>query len=670
MKQQNKKINGPTPQDSMKVTATLGVITGNGATTNEGLVRKMKYFLNPLLLKLESNGQQITPLCERAAMYQMWKIRSLSFKFQPLVNSSNVSGSLVMIDYDQQGTTAKPENLDTIKARRHREMPIGRYGSFKIPTRAMLGPKTGWWLMDTNEDADQAFGGAVNVWVYLRTKNLLNVGDSETKDYTGPLFLLEVQAHYDFTGYAPKPALALLQNESATTRPDEVKIKNDTEGHLVVQMADPQGLRGLSRAFQRSNGDEHDNQTFWAVSSEVIATVAPHLGAWGWLLAGGWLILKKIIGVSYNGTSDFLVYASIEDAQRNAPVKALVNQRDAVTVPPGDWRVQQLTTPNVNIFTQQPAFKTGNEPRRPLGDDPEHVLDITLKPTSGGWTKWNPSDIQDMRNGIIDVGPMEFKKYNLADAHSYRLSFPTDGGHGTALTLELPKPSGTKYYLFRSYGYVICRSSQDNNAGIVMSTSLDWTVSDLSSSSISISQIYKPSAGKVFKLEQKNTGDWIDWNANNDLVAALNARQDDEIHLLKLAFSDLTNTRAQQNKFPAYGFFNKRNGKFAVFLVYVDKTNEQIQPHNFTFQIIGTSTQTGLIQNLNFPIRNGWSCDDEENCDADDEDEIMSSVSAMYQKLDLEEVENEKEYWRKTAQALMAEKVSRMNHFHQSSSGL
>lgn len=673
LKQQNKKINGPVPQDSMQVTATLGVITGNGENSVDGLVRKMKYFMNPLLLKLDSNGQQITPLAERAAMYQMWKLKYLNFKFQPLVNSSNVSGSLVIIDYDQQGTTAKPEGLDTIKARRHREMPIGKFGSFKLPARNLLGPKTGWWLMDTNEDADQAFGGAVNIWVYLRTKNLLGVTENQTTDYKGPLFLLEVQAKYDFTGYSPKPALALLQTENAETRTNDATLSNDADGHVILTLNEPgvdANCKTLHSVLQTAAHDEHDNQTFWAISSEVVALVSSALGSWGWLLQGGWFIVKKLAGVSYNGTSRFLLYASVEDAQRNAPIKTTVT-RSNVQIPAGEWRVQQLTTPNVNTYTQPTSLRTTGLPSRPLQLDAQPVLDVLLQQNGRTWEKWPSSQIQSKRFGILIPGPCEYKVYAPSASHDVQFKFETDGGHGQNYTQALQTTNNRKMVLLRPYGPVTVVGSQENINASVFSTSYDWNETDLSESTIMIEQKYQPASGKVFQLQTKATSsqDWIEWQTpNRKLISTIDAQDGDHIFLMKLHFTDATITKDDTTKFfPAFLLYNKTNGKIVIGLWWSPPDDEKkYKPLPFVFQITGTTSGAGRLWDINFPLGYRELPDEEE----DDEDDVMSSVSAMYQKLDLEEVENEKEYWRRTAQALMAEKVSRMNHFPQSSSGL
>lgn len=418
------KDNGPKTQSVMTTTLTLGPIEGNN---QDALVRKMRQWLNPCLLRPADSEEQSTPLTVRASQYDLWKPDRVTVKMQPLAGKTMVTGTLFLVDLDQEASAAKPESIDSIKARPHREVPIGKLCVWNIPRRFLQGPRAGWWYVDTNEDPSQSMGPGLNFWAHMQTINLLGAaqlykvedgpdpptelrGTRAGNSYTGPLFLAEVTVTYAFANYNPKPTLAqlisvhdehVLQKNGSTQPSDanpEIKtvdlaneknpyLENDDSGDMSINLVVPEGgtLLALADALDptpahlmRADVPQKEKaETFWSVAGDTVNTISGFLGPWGWLLKGGWFVVRKIFGpkdsrAGAKGTR-YKLYSSVENAAKDIAVKQqLVFQSvDAggLRLPSGVYRTKQINAGNLNqnsVFQNIPVpsrITPGPEPK-------------------------------------------------------------------------------------------------------------------------------------------------------------------------------------------------------------------------------------------------------------------------------------------------------------------
>ena len=336
------KTRGPKISDTFSTVVTVGRITGNG---DDSLTRQLKVFINPLLMKNQDSGSASSPLSIRASQYGLWKVAKLQVFFTPLAGAANVIGTVSFASLEQESGVATAESPDTIKAKYHAEVPIGSRFVWKVPSRMLAGPRDGWWNMDSGDDPTNSVGPAVSFWTYLKT--VLALSTSTTTSYVGSLFLIEMRVTYLFSNYAPKPNLAIMVNEKVTTT-HPVTLTNLPDGSLAMTTTDSR----LCMLLDNDHGPRGQNgqtsgpgEKFWAVSTIVVDAVADSIGPWGWLLKGGWWIVRKIFGAA-NTTSTYAIYASVEDAAKDSRIYQQVTGTQ--TLAAGDVYVTQLTQPNVN----------------------------------------------------------------------------------------------------------------------------------------------------------------------------------------------------------------------------------------------------------------------------------------------------------------------------------
>lgn len=346
---------GPKVNDIMTTTLTIGVIPG---TTNKGLGRLRKLFLNPTLLKPSEAEEAATPLSIRSSQYDMWRVAKAHLTFRPLVSATVVTGSLCFADLDQEGAAAKPETVDTVKARPHVEVCIGQLRTWAIPRKFLVGPRHGWWYVDTNEDPTLSLGPAVNIWLYMATRNVFN---AENATYDGPLFLAEMQVTYQFSNYNPKPGMQTMVTqmmENVST--GNAEFTEDIDGSLMLRV--PANSRFFSQlkitdeAFEQKIRAERNGALgakIWSLASDVVDTISTGLGPWSWLVKGGWFLIRRIFGNPDGRANEamyFKVFSSVEDARSNEGIHASLS--GSVPLPQGTYTMQQLTEPNVAGVTE------------------------------------------------------------------------------------------------------------------------------------------------------------------------------------------------------------------------------------------------------------------------------------------------------------------------------
>ncbi|QCO31423.1 capsid precursor [Passerine astrovirus 1] len=408
IQRQERVQQGPRIESVLMTTLTLGTLAGN--PTPE-LARQSKSCLNPVLLKPMDAGSAPTPLTTRASQYGLYKIDYMQVKIQPLVGDSLVAGSLAILDIQQNGASAAPDSLDTFKARRHVEVPLGKQRTWVVPKKDLQGPRDGWWYVDTNDDPTQSLGPALNAWFYGKTYNLLGAtSPSEATSYPGACFLVELKVKYLFSNYTPKPALATLSKEITVAKENAASFENDLDGALVLKLP-TQFARDLERDTEKNGAL---GSTFWSVSSMVVSQLADAFGPWGWVFRAGWFVVRKVFGAPTRDSSYYVkVYASAEDALKD---QGLFVNGSGQKLPAGEYKVEQLTSANLLTNTQATAnpasftpilssylpFSTVGAPAETIPPWYEYV-DGTYKKFDPPWSGGGSGATRDMLNGAIYV---------------------------------------------------------------------------------------------------------------------------------------------------------------------------------------------------------------------------------------------------------------------------
>lgn len=324
-----KRTNGPKQNDLFTTTVTLGTISGQ---SDNGLTRQLRLPLNPLLLK-SSDGGSTTPLSIRGSMYEMWKVIRAELIATPLTGGANIVGSVGFMVLTLNGLEATADSIDTIKARKHVQMPIGRLARLRLSARECAGPREGWWLTDTSQSPADSYGPAIDLMVAYATTNLLNTTGGASTTFSGTLWQVEIRVTYAFSTYNPKPGLQTMVSQTLAGSNHQVTIQqSSTDGSLIMTTTDTSLLSILTPrvAGQRSG----KSQTVWAIAGAAVEAAAPLLGPWGWLLKGGFWLVRKIFGAgARDTTSQYQIYPSIEAAMSDQPIFGQTGTSTTVTLP-------------------------------------------------------------------------------------------------------------------------------------------------------------------------------------------------------------------------------------------------------------------------------------------------------------------------------------------------
>nr|UHU33730.1 capsid protein [Avian nephritis virus] len=357
-----KKTNGPKMNDMMKTTVTIGVIQGQ---TQAGLSRQLRVPLNPLLLK-STEGLAATPLSIRSSCYELWKALHVELFATPLTGFSNVVGSVGFMALTLNGLEATADSIDSIKARKHYQMALGRPARLKLTARELAGPREGWWLTDTSESPADAYGPAIDLMVAYKTENLLNTTGSTTSTYTGPLWQVEARVTYGFSTYNPKPGLQNLMSQTLTNGQTVTIQPSPNDGSLIMTTNSLQ-LRSLLSP-RNTDPKKGKSQTIWAIAGSAVDAAATVLGPWGWLLKGGFWLVRQIFGGSSNATaSSYQIYSSLESAMADQPIYGAQTGTQTITVPV--VHVSEVLNPNP-VSNQVPIPTTGSAPAPPTPPTP------------------------------------------------------------------------------------------------------------------------------------------------------------------------------------------------------------------------------------------------------------------------------------------------------------
>ena len=148
----------------------------------------------------------------------MWKVDRLTLKLTPLVGASAVSGTAVRASLNMTSGPTAPA-WSALGARKHVDTNPGRQASFTLSAADIPGPKQGWFLTNTKQDAGFSVGGAIEIHTLGKTMSTY-----QNAPYSGPLFLAEVTGTWRFKNYEPQPGMLNLLKTEVKEPAGSVKI--------------------------------------------------------------------------------------------------------------------------------------------------------------------------------------------------------------------------------------------------------------------------------------------------------------------------------------------------------------------------------------------------------------------------------------------------------------
>lgn len=335
-------LDGPKVAVQQKIISTFGLI---GPNTSGNTELELNFFCHPSLAKEANDGTAFGPLQAMAAQYALWKIKHLTLRFTPMVGASAVSGTVVRASLNLSQSPGG-SNWSGLGTRPHIDMHPGQSAVFHLRGDQVGGPRDGgWWYTDTNEEGSQSAGPIVEV--HTLGKTLSTFKDDA---WTGPLFLVEGVGIWQFSNYQVKPALGSLERREGDV---EASISADSGQPLVLDMPSTADVASFMDSLEPATLDplaRDSTQTVGETIYQVVDTGAQLVAAtapppFGWLIKGGWWFVKKLLGRARAGHSQYVIYASLADAQNNKPAIATgsvtgkeINTRLMVT---------QINSPNV-----------------------------------------------------------------------------------------------------------------------------------------------------------------------------------------------------------------------------------------------------------------------------------------------------------------------------------
>ncbi|ACR54280.1 capsid protein [Bottlenose dolphin astrovirus 1] len=340
-------LTGPAPAVVQTATATLGTI---GPNTGNDAEREISFYLNPALTKENTGSNAFGPVQALAAQYSMWRCSRAEIRFTPLIGPSAISGTAYRCSLNMAGTPSQT-SWSGLGSRKHKDMHIGKSGSFKLTKKELSGPKETWWLTNTNEEGGQTLGPAVEIHSIGKTVRVFTSQTGQT--YDGPVFLVELRATWEFANFSANPGLVALEKGEDTAR---INFSGNIGEPLVMKVT---GSSDFHARMMRVMGDDATyTRTGEIKASEVIVQVvdagtdiiSSTVPGFGWLIKAGWFFIKKLAGLSRNGDGEYAVYASYADAQNNRPC-ILPSTVTDVTPKPTTLAWQQMNKPNLGLET-------------------------------------------------------------------------------------------------------------------------------------------------------------------------------------------------------------------------------------------------------------------------------------------------------------------------------
>lgn len=331
------------------VTATLGTV---GANQGDQVELEMAALLNPALIKETTGSNAFGPLQMYASTHAMWKVDRLTLRLTPLVGASAVSGTAVRASLNMTSGPAAPA-WSALGARKHVDTNPGRQASFTLTAADIPGPKQGWFLTNTKQDAGFSVGGAIEIHTLGKTMSTY-----QNAPYTGPLFLAEVTGTWRFKNYEPQPGMLNLMKTEVKEPAGSVKIHSKPGEPVTLSIPEAGTFAGLERLNPTASATP--GEIIWEVVDSAAKAVSGLLPQpWQWLFKGGWFFLKRIANLKPVGAASvagepdggevtFRVYASIADAQNDVPCIAS-SQASTQSVATEGLKISQVTPGTIGM---------------------------------------------------------------------------------------------------------------------------------------------------------------------------------------------------------------------------------------------------------------------------------------------------------------------------------
>nr|UXE30298.1 capsid protein [Porcine astrovirus 2] len=276
-----------------KINSTLGTVGSNGSDQIEC---EMTCLMNPSTMKEATGSNSFTPLGIYASTYSLFRMTKCTVTLKPLVGDSAISGTVCRVSWNPTSAPSQT-SWSALGARKHADVTPGRMGRFTLSSKDLVGPKGGWYKTNTKGDPMMAFAGTIEIHTLGRTMSTYT-----NTQFNGGLFLVELESQWQFKDYTQQPGmLNLVKGEDK--RDSRVVTGEDGKLQLVVP--------GTSRMARAASGTS--SEIIWLVTDTIIQAGSSFLGPFGWLLRGGWWLVKRAA---------------------NAPVR---------------WHFQQITPGNVGI---------------------------------------------------------------------------------------------------------------------------------------------------------------------------------------------------------------------------------------------------------------------------------------------------------------------------------
>ncbi|UMO75791.1 MAG: ORF2 [Hubei mamastrovirus 4] len=371
-----------------KIVTTLGTVGSNGSGSIE---TELAVLLNPCTMKDSTGSNTYGPVQIYASTYSLFSIRSLKLHLRPLVGGSAVSGTVVRASWNPTSTPSQM-SWSALGARKHSDTTPGREGRFILTAKDLKGPKDGWYKTNPKGEPMLSFAGSLEIHTLGETRSTYQNGQ-----FTGGLFLVELEILWAFKDYAQQPGLVnLLKGDSK----GDTTISTDNDGKLVL---DTPSTSSLARAAQTTTA----SGIIWMVTDAIVTSAASIFPPpFSWLIKGGWWFLKRIGNAPVrSGRERFVIYASINDARADVP--CLSSQPNAGPVSIGQLHFQQITPGNTGIGDDLPSFRAIELPA-PQGVPTKCVATLAMRLKEDitddyvpAYNKWYfDGSIQNNANGL------------------------------------------------------------------------------------------------------------------------------------------------------------------------------------------------------------------------------------------------------------------------------
>lgn len=348
-----------------RIVTTLGTVGANGSGQIE---TELTVLLNPSTMKEATGSNNYGPVQIYASTYSLFQIRALKLHLKPLVGNSAVSGTVVRMSWNPTNNPTQT-SWSALGARKHSDVTPGRDGQFKLTARDLAGPKDGWYRTNTKGEPMLSFAGSLEIHTFGETRSTYQNGQ-----YTGSLFLAELEVVWAFKDYNQQPGLMNLVKGDST---GDATVSTDANGKLILTTP---ATSALARAAATTTASE----IIWMVTDAVIQGAAVAFPPpFSWLLRGGWWFLKRIAGApTRSGVETFEIYSSINDARAGVPCIAETTNQSGINI--GQLHFQQITPGNTGMSAGIPQSRQLIERFYPV--------DKVFVPISTRRLKWNTTD--------------------------------------------------------------------------------------------------------------------------------------------------------------------------------------------------------------------------------------------------------------------------------------